>query len=90
MQYLPVYDSNGVQVAQFVAYELGGCPYPARWYTASKGPSCAEIAAKIYKSNKNRVAYISAGAGLCYKVNDVRTRQGSPLPADAAKQCKRP
>jgi hypothetical protein len=82
---LPLYDSKGNQLGTFVAYQLGGCPYPARWYT--RGPSCSQIANSAVAKTKSPAGYIGVGKGLCYKVNNLRGRQGSPNSAGNGSQC---
>jgi hypothetical protein len=84
---LPLYDGQGNLLANFIAYELGGCPYPARWYTSGGGPSCSQIANTAAQRTGNYSGYIGIGGGVCLKVNDLRSRQGSPNSAGSGAQC---
>ena len=83
---LPLYDESGNFLANFVAYELGGCPYPARWYTS--GPTCSQIAGSAAQRTGKYSGYIAIGGGLCLKVNDMRVRQGTPASAGNGSQCR--
>jgi hypothetical protein len=84
--FLPIYDSKGKKVSTFVAYELGGYPYPARWYT--HGPSCSQVANSAKKHSRSYAGFIQLDNKTCLKVNDLRQRQGSPVPANGAPRCR--
>ena len=74
---LNIYDNRGKILGTFVNYAMGGSVYAARWYTAGGGPSCSSIAATAYRRTRSYSAYILAGRGVCWKVKDLRKRQGS-------------
>ncbi len=85
---LRIYDSLGGELPNsFYAYELGGCPFPARYYTGVKGQSCARLQATLMARQGTREAYIKIANNKCLHLSDLRGRQGSVVNSKAI--CRR-
>ena len=76
---LSLYDNKGKKLGAFLNYAMGGSIYAARWYTSGRGPSCSQIASTAWKRTRSYTGFISVGRGVCWKVKDLRKRQGSVL-----------
>jgi hypothetical protein len=72
---LPLYDCNGTQVAVLKAYQLGGFPFPARYYTP-KSQTCNKISRQVKSTCGNNVGYIGLNDGVCLKITNLRGRVG--------------
>ena len=78
IRHLRMYDIKGKYLDTFVNYAMNGKIYAARWYTPGN-PSCSQVAATAYKRTRSYAAYVAIGNKTCWKVNDLRGRQGGVM-----------
>jgi hypothetical protein len=77
---LPIYDTLGGKLPNsFYAYELGGCPFPARFYTGVTRQSCKGLQDILRRRQGSREAYVKVSDTTCLRIKDLKGRQGSVL-----------